>query len=215
MPRIYNDFVNTGTDVHIYLWQVEETLDELCGLIDCGQEVLDRISKDITSHKRKVEKLATRALLKSTPYGESELCYHSNGQPYLSGSNEFISISHSGNLVVIAISSEPVGVDVEKQRNISPRHGKSFVNETEMQRFVDDNNSSQEFLRIWTVKEAAYKAAPDKVPVVTGIAVTERLLLNDYIQYRICFPDDSSAICKTYALNDFVLSYCRLEKANS
>lgn len=65
----------------------------------------------------------------------------SNGKPYTVDNPFFFSLSHSGNYAVCAISSEPIGVDIEQEKEI---------NEKIKQRFAKN-------IVEWTKKEAKGK----------------------------------------------------------
>lgn len=96
-------------------------------------------------------------------------------------------ISHTGNYVVLARSLQSknieIGIDVEKKRelrNISEML--TYYTKKEQQVVMDSPNQSNEFLKIWTRKEAFYKA------IGTGIYKKNSLKdinsLNDTIHYK-------------------------------
>ena len=82
--------------------------------------------------------------------------------------NPVASISHCADLAVAAVAvPRPVavvgvGVDIEIDRTLQPRTAPFFLTETE--RFwlatAPETDRSQELLRLWTVKEALFKADP-------------------------------------------------------
>lgn len=76
-----------------------------------------------------------------------------NGKPYFEGNELFLSISHSGNLGVIALSSLPVGVDMEV---LSGRERTSILSRfSKIERA--EINCESDFLLHWTVREAFVK----------------------------------------------------------
>ena len=112
MPRIFINFVNTNKDIELFFWRIEESLLELTRSVKDGEHILEDIIPNKFSNKRKLERLSSIALLQTTQYRDSKILYHINGQPYLSNQEKYISISHTKNIVAIAISSLPVGIDI-------------------------------------------------------------------------------------------------------
>ena len=103
--------------------------------------------------KRTIEQSEIRLKLAALGY-KTPLAYRVSGQPYLEGSEGlFLSISHSGDCMVVYISDHPVGVDIERKRT-SIFDGRSyFVNAQEEQ---GELTTSRLHL-IWGAKEAIYK----------------------------------------------------------
>ena len=93
-----------------------------------------------------------------------------NGKPLCDGC--YISLSHSGDYAVCAVSSFPIGVDIEKKRDVNPKLiNKICVNDAERGYATD----TQSLLTLWSVKEACFKALSPKVSTVSDIslAITE------------------------------------------
>ena len=67
-----------------------------------------------------------------------------NGKPLTDG--VFFNISHSGDLVLCAVSDRPVGVDVERLRPVPARLAERF-----------GTNDPETFFRLWTQMEARIK----------------------------------------------------------
>lgn len=75
------------------------------------------------------------------------------GKPFLDGNPLCFSISHSGGRAVIAVSSRPVGVDIELCRGKRrPVIEKSFPDDEK-----SEINSERDFLAHWTAREAFIK----------------------------------------------------------
>ena len=83
-----------------------------------------------------------------------------NGKPFAENVNIHFNISHSADFVLCAVNGSPVGVDIEKKREIKPEVIKKVCTENEI-KFVDEAESPDEKLRrffeIWTFKEAYFK----------------------------------------------------------
>ena len=83
-------------------------------------------------------------------------------KPYIEMENVHFSISHTNGLVACAVSDTPVGIDCE---GILPRDDKSIQNfanryflENEINLLKSNEFSLVDFYKIWTAKEAIYKA---------------------------------------------------------
>lgn len=95
------------------------------------------------------------------------------GKPYASGLDAHFSISHSGHLVVCALSDRPVGIDVERIRPIKEELAKRVCTAPELFWMQSAPGWGQtltgeamiRFFRIWTSKEAWFK--------MTGTGITD------------------------------------------
>ena len=83
----------------------------------------------------------------------------SEGRPYLVGdSNPFFSITHSGDLVMVAFSEEEIGADLEIERQLdSVALASRFFSDQEAL-LIKDKNDTETFFKLWTCREAAIKA---------------------------------------------------------
>ena len=89
----------------------------------------------------------------ATRLSSGVICAHPSGQPYIEGSNMHISISHSGEYAVCALSENPVGIDIEKIREVNER----LIDRVCTAREREYVTSNERFFEVWTAKEAAYK----------------------------------------------------------
>lgn len=82
------------------------------------------------------------------------------GKPYVSGNPCYFSLSHSGELVVCAVSDKPVGVDVERIRTIDQAVATKICTEEELiflNGIAEQETRNRALLEIWTKKEAIFK----------------------------------------------------------
>ena len=97
-------------------------------------------------------------LLKENGYDNYTLSNKESGMPYLEGCNLFVSISHSAEGVVCAISETAVGIDIEKTKPVTEKFINYVCNEKEMEYiFAEPSELSQRFFAVWTAKEAYLK----------------------------------------------------------
>ncbi|MBR4456386.1 MAG: 4'-phosphopantetheinyl transferase superfamily protein [Solobacterium sp.] len=76
------------------------------------------------------------------------------GKPYPVHGGLHFSLSHSGTMAVCAISSLPVGADVELIRPIRFRSVLRFFHPDEVKQIESAESEEMEFTRIWTRKES-------------------------------------------------------------
>ena len=101
-----------------------------------------------------------------TDEDEIKITCDSSGKPLCDGC--YISLSHSGDYAVCAINNLPIGVDIEKKRDVNPKLiNKICVNVAEKEYAAD----TQSLLTLWSVKEACFKALSPKVSTVSDISL--------------------------------------------
>ena len=84
--------------------------------------------------------------------------YLEGGKPVIKGHPEiYFNFSHSGNVALCAIDSQPVGADVETHRKITPSLIAYTMNEEEQALIASAPESLTAFLALWTKKEAVLK----------------------------------------------------------
>lgn len=140
------------------------------------------------------EVLLSYALKKALPL---EVKRQKGGKPYLESSPHF-SVSHSGNLVVCALSHDIIGVDIEKQRAVNPKISAKIYSPSESP--SDDIN---ELLKTWVLKESYVK--------MTGEGLKRSfntITIKDFALY------DKSAYFHFEKIldNNYYLSVCTKEK---
>ncbi|HKX86717.1 MAG TPA: 4'-phosphopantetheinyl transferase superfamily protein [Flavobacterium sp.] len=92
-------------------------------------------------------------------YQNKEIEYTAYNKPYFKDDLIQFNISHSGNIVVCAISDQSeIGIDIERIANIEIADFKSEFTENEWDAIVLSNNSNEAFFAYWTQKEAVIKS---------------------------------------------------------
>ena len=82
--------------------------------------------------------------------------YNDYGAPYIEG-GPYFSISHCKTGIAVAVSENPIGIDIEAIRTFSPDLMRKTMSPTEQQRITSSATPDQEFIRLWTQKEALLK----------------------------------------------------------
>lgn len=88
-----------------------------------------------------------------------------DGKPYARGLDVHFNISHSGHLVVCAVSGRSVGIDAERIRPVKARLAEKVCTADELCWLREapgwgeilDGEAMERFFRIWTAKEAYFK----------------------------------------------------------
>ena len=116
-----------------------------------------------------------------------------HGKPYAAGLEVQFNISHSGEMVLCAVSDTPIGADIEQMRTADEKLIR-FVCTDEEKAYVldaaDDADKQRRFFRIWTAKEAYFKC------LGTGITDFKSLcVLDEAFQAKLqSFYQDDYAI---------------------
>ena len=102
-----------------------------------------------TKNERVYEKL--KSLLSISDF---QLKKTENGKPYIENSDTFFSVTHTGDIALIAISNMPTGVDAEK---IKPHSFKHILKRFTSKEYAEIDGNTIKFLKNWVVKEAFIK----------------------------------------------------------
>ena len=142
-------------DIHVYTWQLTETVAQLSAGLTLSQGEEERLTT-IHSQKKQREFLAIRHLLQQAQLPTTALYYTPEGKPLLEG--QYISITHSQDFVMIALSPRPIGIDIERCTprilRLAPRCAP-----WQSPRGMDVRTLIQAYTQLWTIKEALYKIA--------------------------------------------------------
>ncbi|UQS84482.1 4'-phosphopantetheinyl transferase superfamily protein [Apilactobacillus apisilvae] len=85
--------------------------------------------------------------------------YGKHGKPYLKSQEFYFNISNSYDLVILVISDQDVGVDIEKIRPSSYKRISRAFNDQELSYLgsLPEKIEGNETLKLWTIKEATLK----------------------------------------------------------
>ena len=132
-------------------------------------------------------------LLASTSYKldpRPTFIYNEHGAPSLPG-GPYFSLSHSKRGIAVAISDEPIGIDIEAIRPLSEGLVQRAMNPQEQAQIAAAANPEQEFIRLWTRKEAYVKMQG------TGIISDMHKILCDMlpVNWMEVIREDKGYIC--------------------
>lgn len=153
MPLFYID--ESNEKYKFAIWKRDESISYFLENMSLDERELSQIYGMV--HTRILEWLSTRYLLKLIlkDTGNTVFLKDQFGKPYISMSDKFISLSHSGKWVAAAVSDLPVGIDVEKISEKALRIKDKFASESELE---TEEADAIHLSKLWTIKEAAYKA---------------------------------------------------------
>ena len=98
-------------------------------------------------------------LLAFTPYTlhhTPHFLYNEYGRPFIEDGPSF-SISHCKYGIAVAISENPIGIDIEHLRTAKPELVARTMNEQEQEQIWQATNPDWAFTQLWTQKEAVLK----------------------------------------------------------
>lgn len=154
--RIYPDKTSI-----IAIWRMEESLETLMEAVAIKPSEEEKFSSLIHPN-RKREFLSVRLCLKEIT-GREDLCisYNELSKPDIKG-EYFISISHSGDYVVVYLNEKyEVGIDIESINERVKRIASRFLSPEEKQRIPEEKET--EWLNLhWSAKETLYKVYAKK-----------------------------------------------------
>lgn len=125
---------------------------------------------EVPRSQRRGHEVAAVATLVEDMFGSgAKLLHEADGAPYIEGYAGYISITHTPDMAVLAVSADhPVGIDAERWRDSLPVVGRRFMNGDELAVY---GASPRLMLRAWTAKEAVFKALHRPQLLITDIVL--------------------------------------------
>lgn len=128
------------------------------------KEHIDRLRLEADKTRSLAAQWLLQQLLEETRGIDAVLHRSANGQPYLTGCDLYVSLSHCENMVACAVSEEPVGIDIERIRPVKAGLCRRVCTPEELAYLQADPDQLNEdpaalgrFFEIWTGKEAYFK----------------------------------------------------------
>ncbi len=148
--------INTEDGLCVLVKQMTETVTELIeklGNFDAYKPDFLKLSTE----KRKLEFLNIRVGLNFMLGEDVFILYNSQGKPYIADSRYNISISHSKNMLALAMHpTRLVGIDVEFYSDKVQKIYKRFLSQPEQEELYGDKDL-EKLMMAWSAKEAMYK----------------------------------------------------------
>lgn len=110
---------------------------------------------------------------------EEKLVVSSSGKPYLPSNIKYVSSSHSGKYLICVIADQPVGIDIEKIRDLHPG-------------IIARLNLSEQPFEQWTLREAKIKLTGDPQAMFEEVIFDETCMRTIDVdpQYRCVIISD-------------------------
>lgn len=81
-----------------------------------------------------------------------------HGKPFLKDHPEIhFNLSHCKNGIAVAVSNQPIGIDIESFRQVSESLIRYTMNEEEQRVIAESDDPTRTFTEYWTKKEAVFK----------------------------------------------------------
>lgn len=153
MPLYKTITVSSSTTV--YIWKIEEDITTLSRNIKLTDHCQNRL-KGMKSELHQRGFMSIRHLLAEAGYTDFDLYYDKNGKPHLHD-GKHISITHSYTFTAIIVSDQPVGIDIEKQRDKILRIAHKFTPIEEYYTLTNADARMRKLTIVWGAKESLYK----------------------------------------------------------
>lgn len=114
-----------------------------------------------------------------------EFCYNQYKKPYIKQKEPYFNTSHSGNMILGAIGSREIGIDIEEMKEIDLDIAKRFFCQEEFEYIVSaGTNKLQLFFEIWTKKESYIKAVGKGLSLpLNSFNVLDEVIMNNGSRY--------------------------------
>lgn len=131
------------------------------------------------------------------PINTPSFLYNEYGAPYLAD-GPYFSISHCKQAIAVVVSDSPVGIDIEGIRKMDDGLVRKTMNTQEQTQIEAADNPAQEFIRLWTRKEAYVKMQG------TGIISDMHTILQDAtaVEWHEIADLDRGYICTICTKNE-------------
>ena len=171
-------------ETHVLIWEITESETELSEPVKLNKVSVERLASMKSEIHRRAY-LSVRHLLAIAQYSDEDLTYSEEGKPKLSD-GVCISISHSHQYSGIILSSKPVGIDIEKQRDKIQRIAHKFVSPKEKEYLQNMTEQVKALTLIWCAKESMYKLYGKK-----GVSFKQHM---DVAPFTLMEPQTKSSI---------------------
>ncbi len=158
----------------IAVWRILETEDQLATLLPDDSELAAQL-KQFNCQTRRLEWLASRALLYQMTGCVPKVEYTKTGQPYVRESGQNISISHTKGFAAICIAPlNEAGIDIEYPSERISRLATRFIHPHEAI-YIPHEKKALYHALIWCAKETLFKMAANN-----GIIFKDDLKVNPF-----------------------------------
>lgn len=126
-------------------------------------------------------------------------------KPFADNLQVYFSVSHSGDMVVCAVSDREIGIDIEKVKPYNLRTAERFATPHELEYVSSSQNG---FFEIWTLKEAYFKC------IGTGLGADIKKVSFEITPQKIICSEKGFDFSFIDAANGYICSVCHKSKNN-
>ena len=155
-----------------YFWHITEDVTSLFRAVSLKDTSLFRL-EGMKSEAHQRGFLAVRMLLQHLGYTDYDLIYDASGKPHLVDGKQ-ISISHSHEFSCICISTELMGIDIEKLKEKTLKIAPRFLEMKHLENLSTPDKIAKATV-IWGVKESIFKIKNE-----VGISFPEHIFENEF-----------------------------------
>lgn len=140
----------------IGIWKITESEEELKTMLPQTATLIGQTAS-FRSDKRRLERLAVRALTKTMGVDPQLINYRPSGAPYLVDHSYYYSCSHTNNYVAVSLHKHhPTGIDIEQHTPRVVKISRKFMHPQELDAIAPQQLPVMCML-YWSAKESIYK----------------------------------------------------------
>ena len=128
-----------------------------------------------------------RIIMDRNAVSDEDILYGEHGKPYFKGENFQFNLTHSGEYVFCAYDDMPIGIDLQKVKEVMPKHINKIlsVSEKEYLDSLDEQEKVTAFYRIWANKESVIKWDGQGLRLpLQSISVAEQNHISSQIEFE-------------------------------
>jgi len=139
-------------------------------------------------------------------YDNLDLDYTKFNKPYFKNSKTKFNISHSGEIVICALTNDvEIGIDIEIMNETNLEDFKSQMTINEWQIIINSEDKTRSFFKYWTEKEAVIKSHGNglSIPLKSFEVSNDKTEIDNQVFYLKSLPIDENYYCCISSTVDF------------
>lgn len=205
----------TEDGLHIAIWKISETAEELAHLL--SNEQLKEIRKRHLIESRVVEQLAVRALLFEMTGKHLIIDHKDDGKPFIPHFDRNISISHTRGFAAVALHpSRRPGIDIEYMSKRIMKVRSHVFSSGEMEQVSIGHNEEDSALLstiYWCAKETAFKIIGHEVYNFKEAIHVQPFIQQTQGKLEVCIKTNTTSVLPVFytLYPDFILTWGLLQ----